>query len=534
MLLLILFAFLAGIVTILSPCILPILPVVLSGSVGGGKRRPFGIVTGFVASFTIFTLLLSTIVKVTGISADSLRLFSIVIIFTFGLSLILPGFQSLVEKIFARLPQLKSTDRDGFIGGLILGLGLGLLWTPCVGPILASVISLALTGTVTFSAFAITLAYSLGTAIPMFIVIYSGRSILGRLQPYSVLIQKIFGLLMILTALALYFNLDRKLQTYILQTFPNYGAGLTRLEDNPVVQKQLGQLNATPMPKSKIGQPMNEFLPSSLPDYGLAPQLIPGGQWFNSEPLKLSDLKGQVVLIDFWTYTCINCIRTLPYLKAWDEKYRDKGLVIIGVHTPEFEFEKNPDNVKKAIADFGLKYAVIQDNDYATWNAYSNRYWPAKYLIDKDGHIRYTHFGEGEYDATEKAIQQLLAVDMPVDNPTYQITARTPELYLGTVRRVSGYFTTTGTWDYSDEYAHPSSGAVLTLDFNAKDAFLVMAPADSLPGRVKVFLDDELQTTITVDSDKLYDLVRLPAPGSHKLRLEFLDSNINLFAFTFG
>lgn len=533
MILLIVFAFLAGIVTILSPCILPILPVVLSGSVGGGKRRPFGIVTGFVASFTFFTLFLTLIVKATGVSADSLRLLSVFVIFFFGLSLILPGFQVLVEKLFSKLPQFSTGSKEGFSGGLVLGLGLGLLWTPCVGPILASVISLALTGSVNFTAFFITLAYSLGTAIPMFIIIYTGRQVLGRLQPYSAIIQKSFGVLMILTALALYFNLDRKLQTFILQTFPNYGAGLTRLEDNPIVQKQLGQLQTTPMPASKIGQPMNEFLPSILPDYGPAPELIPGGQWFNSDPLTLENLRGKVVLIDFWTYTCINCIRTLPYLKSWDDKYRDKGLVIIGVHTPEFEFEKNPENVARAIADFGLKYAVMQDNDYATWNAYSNRYWPAKYLIDKDGRVRYTHFGEGDYDAIEKIIQQLLAVDMPISNPTYNITARTPELYLGSARRVSGYFTTAGDWKYSAEYANPQSGATLTLNFEAKDVFLVMAPRQQ-PGQVKVFLDGKLQTTITVGSDKLYDLVRLPAPGRHKLRLEFLDSNVNLFAFTFG
>src|SRR3990167_4831428 len=248
MLLLILFAFLAGIVTILSPCILPILPVVLAGSVGEGKRRPFGIVTGFVISFTVFTLFLTTIVKATGIPPDSLRLLSVLVIFTFGISLITPGFQAFIEKLFARLPHLPTTNRSGFGGGLILGLGLGLLWTPCVGPILASVISLALTGTVTFSAFAITLAYSLGTAIPMFIVIYTGRSVLGRLQPYSSFIQKTFGVLMILTAIAIYFNLDRKFQTYVLQVFPKYGAGLTQLEDNPGVKRQLDQLRTTPMP----------------------------------------------------------------------------------------------------------------------------------------------------------------------------------------------------------------------------------------------------------------------------------------------
>ncbi|TSC87713.1 MAG: hypothetical protein G01um101416_393 [Microgenomates group bacterium Gr01-1014_16] len=546
MILLIFFAFLAGFVTILSPCILPVLPVVLSGSVGGGKRRPFGIVAGFVASFTFFTLFLSFLVKATGISADSLRLLSVIVIFSFGLSLILPGFQAFIEKLFARLLQLKSTDREGFTGGLILGLGLGLLWTPCVGPILASVISLALTGSVNFTALGITLAYSLGTAIPMFIVIYTGRQILGRLQPYSTLIQKTFGVIMIATALALYLNLDRKLQTYILQTFPNYGVGLTRLEDNPLVQKQLGQLRTTPMPKSKIGQPMNEFLPAVLPNYGPAPELIPGGQWFNSQPLKLSDLKGKVILIDFWTYTCINCIRTLPYLKSWDEKYRDKGLVIIGVHTPEFEFEKNPANVQKAITDFGLKYPVMQDNDYATWNAYQNRYWPAKYLIDKDGRIRYTHFGEGEYDATEKTIQQLLAVDMPVANPVYQISTRTPELYIGSSRYQSGFIEFTGQWKNFEEYRQGTPPtAQLTLDFNAKDVYLVMGPQRSY-GEIKLELDDQPVSSqfagadvkdgsVQVVSQRAYHLIHLPQSAKHTLKITVTDVfSIEFFAFTFG
>src|SRR3990172_6778468 len=534
MLLLILFAFLAGILTILSPCILPILPVVLAGSVGEGKRRPFGIVTGFVISFTVFTLFLTTIVKATGIPPDSLRLLSVLVIFTFGISLITPGFQAFIEKLFARLPHLPTTNRSGFGGGLILGLGLGLLWTPCVGPILASVISLALTGSVNLAALAITLAFSLGTAIPMFIVIYTGRRVLGRLQPYSGLIQKTFGVLMILTALAIYFNFDRKFQTFILQVFPNYGAGLTRLEDNQVVKNQLELLQATPMPTSKIGRPKNELTGTLLPDYGPAPELISGGSWFNSTPLNLVQLRGKVVLVDFWTYTCINCIRTLPYLKSWHEKYSEKELVIIGVHTPEFEFEKNPINVQKAISDFGLKYPVMQDNNYATWAAYSNRYWPAKYLIDRTGHIRYTHFGEGEYDTTEKAIQQLLSLDMPVSNPTYQITARTPELYLGSARRVPGYFTTSGQWNYSPQYANPKTSATLTLDFEAKDVFLVMRPAKTSPGQVKVYLDEQFQSSIIVDSDKLYELIKLSQPGKHTLRLEFLDSNLELYAFTFG
>lgn len=275
------------------------------------------------------------------------------------------------------------------------------------------------------------------------------------------------------------------------------------------------------------------------------PELIVGGRWFNLPPgvqgLTLYGLRGKVVLVDFWTYTCINCIRTLPHLKSWHEKYgstslttSSPGLVIIGVHTPEFEFEKNPANVAKAIADFGIKYPVMQDNDYATWQAYANRYWPAKYFIDREGKIRFTHFGEGDYDESEKMIQQLLHIDISISNPDYTISARTPELYLGSSRAESGFFTLDGQWDQSPEYNRPQSGSTLTLPFEAKDAFLVMRPKIGKPGKVKVILDGRETQAISVDTDKLYQLVKLDSSGHHTLKLEFPDSNLELYAFTFG
>ena len=265
-----------------------------------------------------------------------------------------------------------------------------------------------------------------------------------------------------------------------------------------------------------------------------APELIPGGKWFNSQPLTMQSLRGKVVLVDFWTYTCINCIRTLPYLKAWHDKYADKGLVIIGVHTPEFEFEKNPDNVAKAISDFGIKYPVMQDNDYATWNAYSNHYWPAEYLIDAQGKIRHSHFGEGDYDETEKVIQELLSVNMPISNPNSQINARTPELYLGAMRAEPGWFTLGGKWQQTDEHNTPQPGASLTLDFEAANVYLVMRPNQATAGLVKVYLDGQALMEVSVIEDKLYQLVKLDSPGKHILKLEFPDGKVDLFAFTFG
>ncbi len=532
MILLIVFAFLAGIVTILSPCILPILPIVLSGSLAGGKKRPLGIITGFIFSFTFFTLTLSAIVKATGLSADGLRTIAIVVIALFGLSMVTPKFQIWMEKLFSRLANLlpKGSNDTGFVGGIFVGLSLGLLWAPCVGPILASVITLAATNTVNTLTILITLAYSIGTAIPMLGITYGGRSLLSRapwLLANTNKIQKGFGILMLLTALAIYNNWDRTFQTYILTTFPNYGVGLTKLEDNILVKNALESLTDTPINDQSVGKPMNDIMDAEI---GNAPEIIPGGEWFNTKPLSMQSLRGKVVLIDFWTYTCINCIRTLPYLKNWHAKYKDSGLVILGVHTPEFEFEKLSTNVKEAIDDFGIEYAVVQDNDYATWQAYKNRYWPAKYLIDKNGKIRYTHFGEGDYDETEKKIQELLALDMTIDNPTYQIQSRTPEIYLGSARGNYSLITTTGVWTKSEEYAMPQKGATLTLTFEAAKVFLVMRGN----GNVKVFLDDEYISTVTVASDKLYELINRSQPDKHKLKLEFLNDSIELYAFTFG
>jgi len=575
MILLIAFAFLAGIITVLSPCILPILPIILTSSIGGvntGKSRPLGVVTGFILSFTFFTLFLSTIVRIVGIPAETMRFVSVVVIAGFGVSLLIPQFQALVEQLFSKLAGFmpSSQGRTGFSGGLLIGLSVGLLWTPCVGPILASVISLAITGTVTFDAFLITLAYALGTAIPMFLIMLGGSNVLRRV-PWLLSnlghIQKLFGVLMILTAVGIYFNVDRKFQTWVLTTFPQYGTGLTKLEDNELIRNQLDKKSGIDINKQDMGKAMFDLIE---PKGVLAPEIIPGGAWFNSEPLSLEQLKGKVVIIDFWTYSCINCQRTFPYLRDWHEKYKDKGLVIIGVHAPEFEFEKSQENVAQAIADFKLTYPVVQDNDFATWRAYNNRYWPAKYIIDKEGYVRYTHFGEGAYDESEKVIQELLKeagaddVSSQISNPTYQISANTPEIYLG-YGRVDHFVSPEtikpntletytspkdlganemafiGDWTVMEEFANPQKGSSLVLKYDAKEVFLVMRTKGE-PAKVKVYVDDELQFfgadnaegTVTVTKDTLYKLINSVTPGKHLLRLQFEDSNAELYAFTFG
>ncbi len=518
MIILLLFSFLAGIVTILSPCILPVLPIVLAGSIAGDKRRPLLIVSGFIVSFTVFTLFLSALVKATGIPPDTMRYVAIFVIAVFGLSLA------------ANIELFRASYIPKTTNGFLLGMSLGLVWAPCVGPILASVIALAATGTVTGQTFAITLLYSLGTAIPMIIILYGGR----RYIPVTPHIQKIFGVLMIAIALFMFLNLDRKFETWILTVFPNYGAGLTKIESMAIVQKQLSSMEN-------------------------APDFTGGQQWFNSKPLTMTQLRGKVVLVDFWTYTCINCIRTFPYTKAWWEKYKDKGFVLVGIHTPEFEFEKDAGNVGRAIKDFGITYPVVQDNNYTIWNAYGNQYWPADYLIDKNGVIRDTHFGEGDYDTTEKKIQELLGISMPVKNPTYQVNTQTPETYLGlnrlgalsspetpTTTGASQTFTApdpvpyntfafVGLWTESPERAIPDTGASLVYHFDATDVYLVMRPkVEGTPGKVQVYMDGKLTDTITVDTDRLYTLIKLPKQGEHLLQMNFLDGNLELYAFTFG
>lgn len=565
MILLMLFAFLAGFVTILSPCILPILPIVLSGSLSGGKSRPFGVVAGFIGSFTFFTLFLSAIVRSTGIPADFMRNLAIVLIFSFGIFLSVPQAQLLFEKLVSKLSSLQKTNtnqNNGFWGGTVVGASLGLVWAPCVGPILASIITLSITSQVTLGAVFITLAYALGTAIPMLIITYSGRTIFEKipwLLSHTTQIQQIFGVLMIFTAMGLFFNVDIRFQKYILEKFPQYGVGLTQFEDRPEIQKQLDSLinpGETPQRENATGL---LFKPGSR-----APGFQGEQSWINSEPLELeTDLKGKVVLIDFWTYTCINCIRTFPYLRDWYETYHDQGFEIIGVHSPEFEFEKIFDNVFMASEEYELRYPIVQDNDFKIWRAYNNRYWPAHYLIDKNGDIRYTHFGEGKYVETENAIRALLD-EPPLTESEEQTSGKrqTPEIYLG-YERAQNYtkenqiqldtITTypmvsqipndgvalEGSWSVGPEnVTAQGDGAKLKLNFLANFVYLVLTPAingGDQPLEIQVSLDGKQAQSITIDQPKKYDLVVLEANeyGRHNLEIVF-PKGVSAYAFTFG
>ncbi len=601
MTLLLVFAFLSGVVTILSPCILPVLPIVLSGSIGNGRAKPFGVIAGFVASFTVFTLALSSIVQALGIAPDALRIVAVVLIVAFGFVMLVPALNRVFEIGASSLASLGQGDKPasrkgrgraaGFWGGLPVGFSLGLVWTPCVGPIMASVISLALTKRIDGGSVLITLAYTIGTSLPMLAVMLGGRTLLSRvpaLTRNAPSIQRGFGILMIALGISIGLGFDRSIQAAILTAFPSYGSGLTALEQVAPVQAALKARGAQASPLADIAPGQFAGAPDGLADdgrlgyYGLAPDFVAAGPWYNSggtvgatpgspqssAPLTLAALKGKVVMVDFWTYSCVNCVRTLPYLKAWYEAYKDRGFVIVGVHSPEFEFEKVGSNVTRAMGDLGVSWPVVQDNDYSQWKAYANKYWPAHYFIDAKGRVRYFHFGEGGYDVSEGVIKALLKeagseVGSSVSKPAPVLEAATPETYLGYERGkgfvsseapladkaleyrpaklpANGEWSLEGKWIIAGQYIVPESSGTLRLGFKAKRVYLVIEPEGnggsvsvSLDGKAAADTEDVRGGKLRPSQSRLYRLIELPDAGEHVLTL-VLSGRLRLFAFTFG
>lgn len=550
---LLLFAFLSGLVTIAAPCIWPLLPIVLSTSATGGHRKPFGVTLGIITSFAFFTLTLSYIVKIIPLDPNALRFVAVVIIAFFGLTLIIPKLNQLVEgavsKLSAKFAGAGKNQGSGFVSGFITGAALGIVWAPCAGPILATIATLAATQSVNLSIVLVTVAYVIGVGIPLFLFAFLGQRIFTRtrgVSKYTGRIQQIFGVVMIITALLILTGYDRVLQAKLLDVFPSYSNFLNKLESNDAVTKQLDSLRKVP------GSAQTMVTDATRQQ---APEFTGITKWLNTDdkPLTMKGLKGKVVLIDFWTYTCINCIRTLPYVTGWYEKYKDQGFVVVGVHTPEFEFEKNTKNVENAIKQYTINYPVAQDNDYATWNAYSNRYWPAHYLIDAEGRVRHTHFGEGEYEETEKKIQELLkeagkTTDGSVlkEQDATPRSRRTPETYLGSNRaEPNDYLSLSNDWETFPEYISSAAGSKLTITFTASKVFLVITPP-AAGTTATVFLDgkpipqtvagaDIKNATLMLDVARLYELVDLKGKqGEHKLELKFTEPGVQLFAFTFG
>jgi cytochrome c biogenesis protein CcdA/thiol-disulfide isomerase/thioredoxin len=532
--LLALFALIAGAATALSPCVLPVLPIVLSAGATGGRRRPLGIVTGLTVSFTFATVALVYVIEALGLPDDLLRMAAIIVLLVFGITLLVPALSARLEAWLQRLaPNARRGDPDGgFWSGALVGFSLGFVYAPCAGPILAGVITVSASQSFTAGRLAIAFAYGLGSALVLYALMVGGRRLTRRLSQNAVRFQMATGAVMVAMAIAMLGDLDTRFQTAIAAHLPSVLVDpASSLEQSARAQEAL----------AKVRRPSK----SKLEILGEAPDFTGNQRWFNTpggKPLSLADLRGKVVLVDFWTYTCINCIRTLPYLKALDERYRKDGLVIVGVHTPEFPFEKDAGNVSDAIKQNHIRYPVAQDNDYATWDAYGNQYWPAEYFIDAKGRVRFTHFGEGAYKEKEHVVRELLAeagkpvgggmTDAHGQQPSAQTT--TPETYLGTARNPHppGYMTFIGPWHRTEEDAEAGPASRLRLKFHARRVFLVLGSPDRTR-TMDVILDGRPYRHLAIRRQKLYTLVDLPRVGDHELELR-PEAGIHGYAFTFG
>jgi thiol-disulfide isomerase/thioredoxin len=454
-----------------------------------------------------------------------------------------PQVGTWIERPLSRLSRRPSGDLGG---GFVLGCALGFVFVPCAGPALAYVTSSAASGHFGLKAILITVAYTVGFSIVLLAVALGGRRVSTKLRVGVERFRVVFGALIAAVAVALVFNLDTKLANIPWATdfFQRHteasGSGLKAFKRGTNVTER--------KPAAAVV--------SGLPDYGPAPDFAGISAWFNSKPLTLAQLRGKVVLIDFWTYSCINCLRTLPHLEAWDRMYRDKGLVIVGVHTPEFAFESVPSNVRAAIKRLGVRYPVALDPKYGTWNHWGNQYWPAEYLIDKQGHVRHAHFGEGEYAVSEKNIRTLLGEKpaSPASDRLEDITPSgpiSPETYLG-YSRIDRY---TGKKLYTDKeatYAFPPAlgqndlayagrwkveaerivagkDARLRFRYYARKVYIVLGGK----GRVQALVDGKPVTSFSVTSDRLYTVVDKNAIDDATLELRFTPG-VEAYSFTFG
>src|SRR5688500_3666976 len=447
MLILIAIGFVAGIVTALSPCVLPVLPIVLAGGATG--RRPLAIVAGIVVSFTVFTLFAAWLLDQLGLPQDVLRNLAIALLLLMALTLLVPNVGELLARPLQALTRRGSGD---YGGGFLLGASLGLVFVPCAGPVLAAVTVLAAQREFGIRTLALTLAYAIGAALPMLAIALAGQRAARSFRSRAENIRRVSGALVAAAALAIAFGLDLKLQTRI----PGYVQAIQeRIERSSTAQRELRELTGSKAPEATEGSGGE----GELRDYGTAPDFRGVGAWINTQPLTLAGLRGRVVLIDFWTYSCINCLRTLPYIREWDDRYRAAGLTIVGVHSPEFAFERVESNVRENAKELKLRYPIALDNDYSTWQAWHNQYWPAKYLIDREGHVRYYHFGEGAYAETEEAIRTLLGNDAPAPSGLEDKSPRglvTPESYLG-YQRLARYYGLPVRKDAEHSYSFPKT-----------------------------------------------------------------------------
>ncbi|MGH2871068.1 MAG: cytochrome c biogenesis protein CcdA, partial [Solirubrobacteraceae bacterium] len=527
MLLLLLFALIAGAGTAITPCVLPILPALLSAGAAGGRRRPLGIVLGLATTFTIAIVLVAQLVKGVGLASGATRDLAIVVLIAFGVVMLIPELAERVQAPLSRLARFGPRTRgDGFWSGIGVGAALGFVCAPCAGPILAAVTSVSASSGPTVRVLLVAVAYSLGLSAILLLWAFGGRALIGavRRAARGYLVERALGCVLLATGVVMALNLDVRFEEGLAKD-TNLPAFLTdpthALETSNAVSKRLASLrpasqfaarqrrlaSLTPV-TDHPGVAIAGIPTPKLPDLGAAPPFTDNQRWFNTpgdRPLTLAGLRGHVVLVDFWTYTCINCIRTLPFVKGLYAHYHRYGLEVVGVETPEFTFEQQAANVQQAIDSDGIHYPVVQDNHYGTWNAYQNQYWPAEYYIDAHGDVRHTQFGEGNYKHDEAAVRELLYESgvhhLPPPMTAHAIlpstNLETPETYLNPQRAqlenfaqplTSGQhyyrgvsapmlneFGLRGYWDVGSQSVTPvTTGDSITGRFDAEHVYLVM------------------------------------------------------------
>jgi cytochrome c biogenesis protein CcdA/thiol-disulfide isomerase/thioredoxin len=559
--------FVAGIVAGISPCILPVLPVVLATGATTeateeprfwrSRGRPLAVVGGLILSFSLLILAGSEVLSALHLPQDFLHDAGIVLLVVVGLGFLFPPLLSLLERPFARIGFRQPSGRSG---GFVIGLALGVLFVPCAGPILAAITVVGATHRVGPTAVFLTVAFAAGAAVPLLAVALAGSELTRRvkaLRERGPRLRQASGVILVAMAVAIAFNAFGALQ----RDLPGYTSALqNHIEGSAQVRQELGSLTGNghaSLAKCPIGG-------TTLVNCGAAPGFKGITAWLNTaggRPLTLSSLRGKVVLVDFWTYSCINCQRSLPHVEAWYKTYARDGFVVVGVHTPEFAFEHVVSNVRAESAQLGVHYPVAIDNAYATWDAYDNESWPAEYLIDAEGDVRHIAIGEGDYSGTERLIRELLtdahpgvalppSTSVPNKTPTGEIN---PETYVGFERlqyllpddNVAqnlpapyqfpqslplGGFGLSGTWTDTAQEATAGANAELELAFQADDVYLVLGGA----GTLSVSIDGVHTQTINVGGiPKLYTLFHARSITDGILLLKAAPG-VKAYDFTFG
>ncbi len=562
-----LIGFLGGLITGVSPCILPVLPVVFlsglnSNRVSSSAARPYLVIAGLVCSFSVVTLAGSALLSALHLPQDAIRWAALVTLTVIGLGLIFPTVMHLLERPFARIPvRVKEGQTDSGRSGFGLGLTLGALYVPCAGPVLAAIVVAGGTGSIGPPTLVLTATFAIGTALPLLVFALAGRGVTERVSAFrrrQRAIQIAGGITMIVLAVALVFNLPAMLQRAV----PDYTVAMQKGIGAGDIHHKLNQGGTV---KGQLADCTDGA--TELQQCGPASAISGITQWLNTpdgKPIDLASLRGNVVLIDFWAYSCINCQRAIGHVVDWYNRYRDDGLVVIGVHTPEYAFERVPGNVASGAAALHINYPVALDNDYKTWKNYQNLYWPAEYLIDANGTVRHTKFGEGDYDGTEKLIRQLLAhtsganPDARLPAPSNSVdttpqTALTPETYLG-VHRAINYgspgdyksgsfrypadlgadkFALRGRWTLDEQGATADSeDAAIALNYTAKAVYVVVGGT----GTLTVTRDQQTTTTPISGPPTLHQIAGGgSADTAHRDQLDMrVSKGLQLFSFTFG